>query len=198
MKDNGKMQDEKQKRHIQEMEAQLHAHFGDSMSLFLGDDLSLREKEKFLENIIFMEGVQEQPLFDYLERGGLPLPQPESLDDAQLHDKLWEVIHAMARAGQYLYNTNHLSDRQLYEDLWHRILREPSSISPEGSGAASHIDILGGCSEEDLQIRLKYYADAFDREEWAAEYPEDVLPEHEDPPYDRDRHLPGIPGFRVP
>lgn len=117
----------------------------------------LSKAELFEQEIRFMEGIGERPLFDLLEEGGVKLPAPETLDDGALYAKLWEVIRAMALLGHYLSSTDHLSDRELYERLWNEILREPACIPPVGSRAACQIDILGGCSAEDLAIRMKYY-----------------------------------------
>jgi hypothetical protein len=178
-------------RHIQEMKDRLKKMHGDSMALEIKDSLPLELKEKFLERILAMEEAEERPLFDYLVEEGISLPSPDTLNDSQIHDKLWEVIRAMAAVNQIFYNTNHLSDRQLYELLWNDILREPTFIDPADTQTVAHIDILGGGSEEDCLNRLKYYADEEERESYAGEYPEDDIPNHEDPPYDRDRHLPG-------
>jgi hypothetical protein len=182
---------EDQERHIREMKEQLFKKGGDSMELFVNDSLPLELKEKILGSILAMEEMEERPLFDYLQEQGMSLPKPKTLNDAEVHDKLWEVIHAMGELNQILYNTDHLSDRQLYEVLWKDILREPGYINPEDTKTVAHIDILGGCSDEDCRNRLKYYADEEERESFAGEYPEEDIPEHEDPPYDRDRHLPG-------
>jgi hypothetical protein len=119
------------------------------------------------------------------------------MNDAQLQTKLWDVINGMAVLGSYLSNTDHLSDRQLYEVLWTDILREPTSVCANNAGIACHIDILGGCSEEDLQLRLKYYADEEERLYWADQYPDDIVPPHEPLPYDRDRRLPVPPAFHT-
>jgi hypothetical protein len=186
-----------QELHIQEMKDQLHKKGGDSMELFIKDSLPLDVKEKILESILSMEEAQEQPLSDYLEAAGVSLPQPDTLDDAKVHKKLWEVIQAMADLNQYLYHTDHLSDRQLYEVLLNEILPQTVYADPEEDCGAGYIDILGGCSEEDCLNRLKYYADEEDRELWAGEYSEEEVPEHEDPPYDRDRYLPGPRDFMV-
>ncbi|NLT32674.1 MAG: hypothetical protein GXX81_04470 [Acidobacteria bacterium] len=150
----------------------------------------LSREELFEQEMCFMEGVGGRPLFDLLEEGGVTLPAPETLDDGALYAKLWEVIRAMALLGHYLSSTDHLSDRELYERLWSEILREPACIPPVGSRAACQIDILGGGSDEDFKIRMKYYADEFERESWASDDPDDEIPPHEDLPYDRDRLLP--------
>jgi hypothetical protein len=186
---------EEQERHIQEMKERLFNNNGNSMDLFIKDSLPLELKEKILESILSMEEAEERPLFDFLKEEGIGLPRPDALKDSRLHDKLWEVIQAMADRNQFLYHTDHLSDRQLYETLWNDILRESVSMTPEDSGCVGYIDILGGCSDEDRVNHLKYYADEEEREAWAEEYPEDDIPDHEDPPYDRDRHLPGPRDF---
>ncbi len=51
-------------------------------------------------------------------------------------------------------------------------------------------------SERDIHAWLKYYADEETRQRWAEDFPNDVVPPHEDPPYDRDRHLPQHPSER--
>ena len=192
MPDKGESREWKRNQHIQEMKDKLRRYFGRS-ELGLGEFESPEQEEEFLEHILFMEGVDEQPLFELLEKGGIQLPQPADLDDVQLRTKLWEVIKGMSLLGCYLSSTDHLSDRQLYEVLWRDILREPTSVCPNNADAACHIDILAGCSEEDLMLQLKYYADEEERLDWAEQYPEDVIPEHEALPYDRDRHLPTPP-----
>jgi hypothetical protein len=184
------MQEEQRKQRIQEMKEKLQRLSGHAEPIFFSQFKDSVLEEKFLEQMCFMEGVGEQPLFDMLENKGIQLPESAGLNDAQLQAKLWEVINGMASLGCYLSSTDHLSDRQLYDLLWTDLLREPASACPDDSCCACHIDVLGGCSEEDLQLRLKYYADEYERLSWADEYPEDAIPPHEPLPYDRDRHLP--------
>jgi len=190
--------EQKRKQHIQEMKEQYKRYMGSSEPPFFGQFKSLKQEEEFLENILFMEGVAEQPLFDLIEASGVQLPPSEALDDANLQSKLWEVINNMAHLGHYLSRTDHLSDRQLYEVLWMHILREPTSVCPDNPNASCHIDILGGCSDEDLQLHLKYYADEEERLYWADQFPEDIIPPHEPLPYDRDRLLPASPSIYIP
>lgn len=124
-----------------------------------------------------------------IERG-ISLPPPDSLDDTQLHDKLWEVIHGLAATRHFLHSTNHLSDRELYQYLWTEGMNELTIDMSDLPNGASHMDLIGSGSEEDIVHQHKYYADARERADWLASFPDSVMPAHEDPPHDRDRHLP--------
>jgi hypothetical protein len=180
--------EQERKRHIEEMKREISALAGPG-NFGMSDSMSLELQERFLENILALEGANEEPLFDILEREGLKIPAPAELDPGRLTAKLWEVIHSMARVRHYLERTDHLSDRELYELLWTEILRQPTSVSPDPCYAC-HIDILGGYSDEDLKLNLKYYADEEERLDWKEEFPEAVIPPHEPLPFDRDRLLP--------
>jgi hypothetical protein len=96
----------------------------------------------------------------------------------------------MWEEGVILYSTDHLSDRELYTLLWTDLLIEDHENIPEGLAVTTHLDILGGWSADDMEVFLRYYADDEMRKEWAEEYSKPI-PEHIDPPYDRDRFLPG-------
>lgn len=52
------------------------------------------------------------------------------------------------------------------------------------------IDLVGSGSEEHIFLHLKHYADEEQRRIWLEDWPDDPMPDHEDPPYDRDRLLP--------
>jgi hypothetical protein len=69
-------------------------------------------------------------------------------------------------------------------------LREETKALPLAANSAYHIQMLGSCSEEDMLLYLKYYADDAFRRYWHKDFPKDPIPRHEDPPYDRDRLLP--------
>jgi hypothetical protein len=90
----------------------------------------------------------------------------------------------------FVEQTDHLSDRELYTHLWTESLREETKATALNANSAYHIQILGGCSEEDMQLYLKYYAEDDFCEQWQKDWPNDPIPAHEDPPYDRDRLLP--------
>jgi hypothetical protein len=154
------------------------------------DDLS----DELRKSIETWEEAEPQSLFALLPQSGVSLPPPAELDDAQLTKKLWEVIHALALLGTFLHNTDHLSDRELYTELWTDGLREPAVLMPDNPAYAYHFDMVGSGSEEHMRLYMKYYASEEDRRNWLRDWPEDVLPDHEDPPHDRDRRLPRAEG----
>ncbi len=154
------------------------------------DDADSEHAEVFWEHVVTFEKAPRGSLFAQLHKAGAILPPPDSLRDVELHTKLWEVINKLAELRVFLYHTDHLSDQDLYHLLWDDLLREETVIMPPSPDSAYHLDILGGCSEEDIQIGLKYYDDQNERAHWHESFPEDIIPDHEDPPYDRDRYLP--------
>lgn len=159
-------------------------------SFHMSDDCPPDLHEQFLRNVLDYESAPVSSHFQQLIEAGIDLPAPDSLDDAALHAKLWEVINALASREVFLSRTDHMSDRQLYEHLWTDTLREEGHMMPPGSGWVCDLDMLGSCSEEDLQNNLRYYDDEETRRRWAKDFPSDVIPPHEDPPYDRDKTLP--------
>ena len=163
---------------------------GGQMSSLRSDDCPPEIEEEFWQHVVAFEEAAWIPPFEMLVNGGLSLPPPDELDDTRLTAKLAEVIQGLALLGAYLHHTDHLSDRELYEYLWHDGLREPAVLQPANPDFAYHLDLIGSGSEEDNDLYLKYYADEDERRSWADEWPDDALPAHEQPPFDRDRHLP--------
>ena len=159
-------------------------------SSFVSENCPREVHERFLRDKLHFESGPRSTQFAELVNDGVEMPAPESLDDAALFLKLWEVINTLADRKVFLSRTNHLADRQLYEHLWSKSLREEVTIMPADSGWRNYIDILGGCSEEDMELDLCYYMTEECRQHWAKDFPSDVIPPHEDPPFDRDRLLP--------
>ena len=157
------------------------------------EDVPADIEEEFLRHVLEYETAQPITLLSLLENSGLEIPLPADLDDTNLHAKLLEIIERMASMGAYLLHTNHLSDRELYVQLYDDSLREEAVLFPENSSYVYMIDLTGSGSDEDNQVYLKYYADEEHRKQWAADWPDDPMPPHEDPPFNRDRHLPQSP-----
>jgi len=70
------------------------------------------------------------------------------------------------------------------------VLREKNPVLLDDPIGAWHVDLLGGCSEDDIFAHMKYYADERYRQQWLADFPDYVMPAHEDPPFHRDCRLP--------
>lgn len=134
------------------------------------------------------DDCEERPPREILARHGYtPLP-PSELNDHQLPGRLWELLYAAARQFFFCF-TNHLDDRELYTALWEQWLDEPTADIPLEAETnttlfVSELNANGMTHEE---IWLRYYAEEADRVPLS---PGEIIPPHEDPPYDRDRHLP--------
>lgn len=174
---------EELKRHVEELS-------DGQMEVGGLDDCSSETEESFLKYIVDFEEAPWTTHFHQLEEAGVSLPRPDSLSDRELSVKLWEVVRALALLRVFIDQTDHLSDRELYEQLWSDVLREETKALALTANSACHVQMLGDCSEEHNQLYLKYYADEAMREHWREDFPNDGVPEHEDPPYDRDRLLP--------
>lgn len=154
------------------------------------EDYPAEVEEGFWKHVVDYEEAPWTTNFQQLENAGVSLPSPDSLKDDELTAKLWEVIQKLALLHVFIEQTDHLSDRELYTHLWTDSLREETKAVGLAPNAGCHIQPLGGCSEEDNLLYLKYYADDDYRRHWQKDWPSDPIPEHEDPPYDRDRLLP--------
>ena len=108
----------------------------------------------------------------------LKLPRPDTLDDRQLHDLLWETIDRLYDKRIVLDFTDHLSDRELYCLLIRDILpsAEKKIDVPENYLHWHCLD-----ADDDPEIWLRYYASQEEREAWAEEAGQ-PLPPAEIPP----------------
>jgi hypothetical protein len=179
-----------QEERIAKLRQEVEKLGGGTMSL---ESMPADMEEEFLRHVLEYENAEPISLLRLLENSGLEVPPPNQLDDENLTRKLNEIIARMASLGAYLLHTDHLSDRALYEYLFHDGLREEAVLFPENPSYAYMIDLTGSGSDEDNQIYLRYYAGEQYRRQWANDWPDDPLPAHESPPFDRDRFLPQSP-----
>lgn len=136
----------------------------------------------------FFEGTEagEVPL-ERLRASGMVIPDDDAeLDDAALGALLRQMIDGLFELGVVIEQTDHLSDRECYrwlvrDELLHEML---FSVA----GGHWNVSPVGGGSEEDIEIYLRYYADEEERQEWARDFGVS-LPPHQELPYDRDRVL---------
>lgn len=179
-----------QEERIAKLRQEVQKLGGNTVSL---ESMPADMEEEFLRHVLEYESAEPISLLRLLENSGLEVPPPDQLDDESLTIKLKDVIERMASLGAYLLHTDHLSDRALYEYLYLDGLREEAVLFPENPSYAYMIDLTGSGCEEDNQVYLKYYADEQSRRQWASDWPDDSIPDHETPPFDRDRFLPQSP-----
>jgi hypothetical protein len=178
-----------QNKRIERLREELKALGGSTTSY---ESMPLDMEEEFLRHVLEYETAQPTSLFHLLENSGVEIPAPDQLD-TNLTPKLLEIIQRLATLGAYLLHTNHLSDRELYDYLYHDGLREEAVLFPENPSYAYMIDLTGSGSDEDNLIYLKHYADDEHRKQWAHDWPDDPMPPHADPPFNRDSSLPQSP-----
>ena len=182
--------DPSQEERIAKLRAELEKLGGSTTTL---ESMPADMEEEFLRHVLEYETAEPISLMRLLENSGLEVPAPDTLDKDGLRIQLKTLIERLSTLGAYVFHTNHLSDRELYDYLYHDALREEAVLFPENPSYAYMIDLTGSGSDEDNQTYLKYYADEEHRRQWAHDWPNDLIPEHEDPPFDRDRFLPQSP-----
>lgn len=147
--------------------------------------------EKFMQSVEDYESAPSTTLARLLISDGIQLPAPDTLTEETVHDKLWEVIRAMARHKNFLYSTDHLSDLELYRYLWDDTLNSPFKIENSPMGEAFWIiDLTGSGPLESIDTWLRYCGDDYEQDLLIEPFPVDFIPEFVASPYDRDRHLP--------
>lgn len=182
-----------QKIRINELREAAREAAGGEMVDWQSPDMPPDLAESFWGNVLQYESAEKTCHFIQLTAMGIELPEPDVLDEAAVTAKLWEVINALAGMDVFLSQTDHWNDRELYEHMWYDTLREITVDMPPGSGWTHHIDFLSSGSDEDNSLYLKYYADEEWREIWRRDFPDEIIPDHVDPPYDRDSKLPKAP-----
>jgi hypothetical protein len=176
-----------QENRIQTLKDQARQSAGGMMRSWESDELSGDKWEDFWRRVMDYENAPLVTDAQRLHDAGIDLPDPDAMDDSKLTAKMWQVIEALAGMSVFITSTDHLSDRQLYDRLWRHSLREEQPIVP---GSIDHVDLVSTGSEEDIQAWMKYYADEDTRRDWLKDFPDYDMPAHENPPCDRDRHLP--------
>lgn len=183
------MSDDHEER-IERLKAQAAAAADGRMVVHESGDMDAAVREQFWRQVVDYESADTTDLTKELKAVGVDVPDPAGLDDEALHAALWTVIEALGRMHVYLEQTDHLSDRELYTLLFSELLPEEMPALDPDEGSEWYVQILGGWSEQDIALYLRHYADEDERQDWRSSVPDYDVPDHEDPAYDRDRHLP--------
>ncbi len=178
---------------IENLKDEIAATIGGEITEMKSGDVPPAVEEAFLEQVRDLErDGWQRPIDELAARGAVPLP-PSELTDETIAAKLWELLHNLACRGFYALHTDHLSDRELYAALWDKGLREEAILPGRSKTGGWFHDFIGSGSDEDIQLWLRHYANADDRNRHARDYPDEPLPPHEDPPHRRDWRLPKGP-----
>ncbi len=145
--------------------------------------------EEYLRQVEAWENAPLVTHREWLKRRGWRFHAPEKLYGHELVEELWRLIRALAEARVFIEHTDHLNDVALYEQLWREVLEGQQPDVPRSAADAWHWDLAEAGGEHETEW-LMYYADEDEREEWHEMFPEVTLPEHRDPPYERDQLLP--------
>jgi hypothetical protein len=177
-----------QEERIAKLKSRVKELGGDFNSTFEAPDAPPEILEQFWRNVVEFE-ERDRGLFPYPSLPPLNFPSAEGLDSKEVNRLLWKKIHELAERKIFLEQTDHLSDRELYAQLCTPEMKELTTQAVPDHGSI-HFDILGGYSDEDIDLYLKYYAGEPERTSWQEEWPEERIPPKETPPYKRDSELP--------
>jgi hypothetical protein len=150
------------------------------------DVMSTGAENDFLQSMLEWERAPIVPICDWFSPR-LQLPQPDQLNDAQLHDLLYRTIDQLFEKHIVLDFTDHLSNRQLYCLIYRDILPSHEKMI-QRRDSFLHWDCAN--TDGDPEIWLRYYASEEERRNWLEEM-HSPLPDVDEPPYPRD--LPRAP-----
>lgn len=141
-------------------------------------DLDLDEAREERELSLLHGGTGEvKTIRDWLAGAGYVPPD----DPTDVATELEALIDHLADLGIVVENADHLSDREVYDWLLRDHLGAQVGLSPNGYIFMSPI---GGCSNEDIETYLTYYASDEDRETFIADW-EGPFPEKKELPRKR-------------
>ena len=131
--------------------------------------LPLDAENEYLASMLAWERAPALPIAHWFNPP-LEIPSPESLDDRQLSDQLYQTVDTLFSEHVVLKFTDHLSDRELYKIIYRDIL----------PCCEKKVEIPGKYLEwrcvEDNDTWLRYYANAIERRIFQEEHDVDLPP----------------------
>jgi hypothetical protein len=138
-------------------------------------------ENRFLESMLAWERAPLVPVAQWFDPP-LVLPSASLMDDAEVRERLWEVIERLFSKRVVLDFADHLDDRSLYGLIRRDIL--PAAIKQVDLPDNYFRWDCSACDGDDPTTWLIYYASDFEREQWAIESGGE-LPPRAVPPYPR-------------
>jgi hypothetical protein len=156
------------------------------------DHEAYREFERKME---LFENGPTTTIFEQLSARGIHVRPPQTVSDAEIKTRLWELLGGLASLRVQFDHTDHLNDRQLYDTLWNDVLQSEVPAVNE-LGFAECFSLLPWDGEEPrTSLFLRYFAAEKERDWWQKDNPEYSMPPHEAPPFNRDVLLPSFDGY---
>ena len=142
--------------------------------------MTTHSENDFLESMLEWERAPMLPVAEWFEPA-LAMPEPETLVDEELAERLAKTIHSLYTKNIVLEFTDHLTDRELYT-LVARDILPTYEKKLDRRKTYLHWDCAN--TSDDPHIWLTYYATDQEREVWADETGLDPPP-MADPPHRR-------------
>ena len=160
--------------------------YDESIGRVNAERMTTRSENEFLESMLEWERAPILPICEWFDPR-LELALPESLDDEQLRQQLYETVQKLFLKHIVLDFTDHLTDRELYCLIYRDILPTQEKMMHR-----RHNYLHWDCANtgDAPETWLRYYASDEERALWADETG-GHLPPHEAPPYER--QLPQAP-----
>lgn len=128
--------------------------------------LPTEAENRFLESMIAWERASYEPIARWFDPP-LAMQPACTLDDEQVHERLWETIDRLYAKRVVLDFTDHLADRELYALIRRDIL--PTAVKRvEIPDNYVHWD-CSASDADDATVWLTYYASDAEREQWSLE-----------------------------
>jgi hypothetical protein len=163
-----------------ELRNALEPFFDDAILHINSDEIPTEVENEYLAGMLAWEKAPVLPIAEWFTPE-LKLPSPDSLDDEQLHEHLWDVVQRLYDKRIVLDFTDHLNDRQLYCLIYRDILPSPEK-KVDLPTSYLHWDCSDASGDPDVWLR--YYATPQEREAWLEEN-DDELPPAETAPFPR-------------
>ncbi|HBJ37231.1 MAG TPA: hypothetical protein DDZ51_21240, partial [Planctomycetaceae bacterium] len=100
---------------------ELEPYIDESVCDASGGRMPLRVENEYLASMLAWERAPAMPIAQWFNPP-LELPNPDAIEPAMLHARLWDVIRQLNSMRIILECTDHLSDRQLYTLIYRDIL----------------------------------------------------------------------------